>query len=207
MNTIESLFSERQMGLLEEALNIGAGNAVTALSQILLCDTDMSFPVFKGYLSPLTPDVLMKAGNKSTCVEMCIVGELKGGLVTIIPEKDEHKLTGLIRQAKEEQRGDGVPDTSIVTETANILAGAFLTAIHDFCGLNIFHTVPIYENCTSKHLFDEIQRSASDSSDIVLVITNEFTVSKADIRTYLLLILSPENITRLVRAIENIRVV
>jgi hypothetical protein len=37
--------------------------AVTALSQILLCDTDMSFPALKGYLSPLTPEVFPAPGN------------------------------------------------------------------------------------------------------------------------------------------------
>jgi chemotaxis protein CheC len=204
---IESLFSEKQVSLLEEALNIGAGNAVTALSQILLCDTDMSFPEFKGYFSPLTPKVFLNIAEGCTCVEMSIVGELQGELVTIIPDADEIKLTNLIRQAKEEQHAEGVPDFSIVTETSNILAGAFLTAIHDFCSLNIFHTVPIYDKCSSKYFFDQIQHSVDDSSDVVLVITTEFSINKFDIKTYLLVIMSHENINKLLHAIENIRVV
>jgi chemotaxis protein CheC len=204
---IGELFTENQIGLLEEALNIGAGNAVTALSQILLCDTDMTLPVVKGVLSPLTTDIFQSIGSNSTCVEMNIVGELQGVLVTIIPETDERYITDLIRQAKEEQRAEGVPDSSIIAETSNILAGAFLTAIHDFCKLNIFHTVPVSENCTSHDFLGRIQQSADDSSNIILVMTNEFVINKSNIKAYLLVILSPDNAKQLIQAIEKIQAV
>jgi chemotaxis protein CheC len=202
---IEGLFTERQIDLLQEALNIGAGNAVTALSQILQCDTDMSFPLLQSYSPPLKADIFQNIGDNCIAVEMGIVGELRGGLVVIIPQQDENKLTDLIRHAKDEQRGEGIPDLSIILELSNILAGAFLTAIHDFCGLNIFHTLPNSENGNCKSLVELLQQSLNGANDIVLVITNQFTVNKSNIKADLLVVLSPDDINMLVRAIENTR--
>jgi chemotaxis protein CheC len=204
---IEGLFSETQIGLLTEALNIGAGNAITALSQILLCDTDMTLPVLKCYFPPLTSDIFQVPRSSSTWVETSLVGELQGGLVIIIPDADKTNLTNMIRQAREEQRAEDVPDSSIIIETSNILAGAFLTAIHDFCGLNVFHTVPIYENSKSNDLFSSLQQPVNEAGNVLLVITNEFIVNKSNIKAYLLVILSPDNTARLIHAIENIRAV
>jgi chemotaxis protein CheC len=204
---IHELFTENQRGLLEEALNIGAGNAVTALSQILQCDTDMSFPVLKGFLTPLTPATFQNIADNSTCVEMEIVGELQGGLAVVIPNTDVNKLTGIIRQARDEQRAEGVADISILTETSNIMAGSFLTALHDFCGLNIFHTVPTSEPRNPEYLLNIIQKQADHSSDVLLVITNEFIVNKLDVKAYLLVILSADSTSNLIQAIEKIRVV
>jgi chemotaxis protein CheC len=204
---VKELFTEDQIGLLEEALNIGAGNAVTALSQILQCDTDMSFPVLKGYLTPLATEPFQALGANNTTVEMNIVGELQGGIAVVIPEADGVKLTNLVRQAREEQRGEGIPDISILTEATNIMAGSFLTALHDFCELNAFHTVPTSEQRNSSYLNQMIQKYADDSSDVLLVITNEFIVNKSDIKAYLLVILSAPSTTKLVRSIEKMRVV
>jgi chemotaxis protein CheC len=204
---IEGLFPETQIGLLTEALNIGAGNAITALSQILMCDTDMTLPVLKCCYSPLTSDIFPGAGVDSTWVEMSLVGEIQGGLAIIIPDTDKTKLTKMIRQAREEQRAEDVSDSSIIIETSNILAGAFLTAIHDFCGLNVFHTVPMFENSTSNNLLDNLQQPVNDAGNVLLILTNEFFVNKSNIKAYMLVIFSPDNTTRLIHAIENIRAV
>jgi chemotaxis protein CheC len=204
---IKGLFTENQLGLLEEALNIGAGNAVTALSQILQCDADMSFPVLKGILASRAAEIYQSTGIDIIGVEMNIVGELQGALLVVIPENDEHKLTNLIRQAKEEQRGEGIADSSIITETSNIMAGAFLTSIHDFCGLNVFHTVPVAEKRGASYLSGMLGKYADDPNGAVLVITNEFTVNKSNIKAFLLVILSQASTSKLIEAIERIRVV
>jgi chemotaxis protein CheC len=202
---IKELFTESQIDLIEEALNIGAGNAVTALSQILQCDADMLLPVMQSYTPPFTPEILQNMNNNCIAVEMEIVGDLRGVMMVVIPEMDGKILTNLIRQAKEEQRGEGVPDLSIILETSNILAGSFLTAIHDFCGLNIFHTLPNSEKGISKSLVEMIRESLHDTGDIMLVITNQFIINKSNIKAELLVILTPGNIKSLVSAIENLR--
>jgi chemotaxis protein CheC len=203
---IDKLFNTNQIGLMEEALNIGAGNSITALSQILQCDTDMSLPVLKGYLNPLTPETFQSIDENTLTVEMNIVGELQGGLIVVISDTDGLKLTKMIRQAREEQHADEVPDISILTETANIMAGSFLTAIHDFCGLNVFHTVPLASVHHSNDLFKLIPKYG-DSSDDVIIVTNEFSINQLNIQAYLLVVLSPESTKAFVKAIENVKAV
>jgi chemotaxis protein CheC len=202
---IERIFTQNNIGLLEEAFNIAAGNAITALSQILLCDTDMSLPVLKGVLTPFSSEVFDRIECNSTLVEMNIVGELQGELAIVIPDSDERKLVSLIREARDEQRADGVPDSSIIVETGNILAGTFLTAIHDFCGLNLYHTVPLYKNAYSNNSFEKMQHSINASRNVMLMVTTEFMVNKANIRAYMLVVLTIDQVNRFIQAIEKIR--
>ena len=200
---INEVFSHSQVGLLGEALNIGAGNAVTALSQLLQRDTDMGLPVLHGFLSPLSSENIGSFLGNKTRVGMNIVGELQGGLVFVIPEDDENGFANLIRQAKEEQRCAGVSDISLVVEIANIMAGVFLTAIHDFCGLNIFHTVPIAGKGVPDSLHGILQHTTDDPDELMLLITNEFSIDTSNMKTQLLVLLSVSNASRLIQAIEN----
>lgn len=202
---IKTIFTESRIGLLEEAFNIAAGNAVTALSQILRCDTDMSMPVFKGVLFPLTSDAFDCLEYNGTYVETHIVGELQGELAVVVPDTDEKKIVNLIRQAREEQRAEGVPDSSIIIETGNILAGTFLTAIHDFCGLNVFHTIPIIERSHPDYLLNKVQSCIDEGSSIMLVVNTEFTVNQANIKAYMIVVLGIDQAAALVQAIEKIR--
>jgi chemotaxis protein CheC len=202
---MQDTLTENQIDLLQEALNIGAGNAVTALSQLLQCDTDMSFPVMDDFQSSLTSEALRKLIGNNTNIEMSIIGELQGGLVIIIHEDDELKLTNMIRYAKEEQRGEGVPDISLITEIANIMAGVFLTAIHDFCKLNIFHSIPIVGKGVSDSLVNVLNQPDNKAGETVLLITNEFIINNSSIRTYLIMILSTSNSIKLIKAIEDRR--
>ena len=199
-------FSEEQLILLEEALNIGAGNAVTALSQMLLCDVEMSFPLLQGFGFPLPDATLNNFMGANTRIEMSMVGELKGGLVVIIRDEDEIKITDMLREARIEQQGDGVENTSLIVEIANILAGVFLTAIHDFCDLHIYHSVPVAARGFPLFLINQVQQSVGETDDVVLLVTNEFSINKFSTRAYLMVILSQADSLKLVNAIEKVKI-
>ena len=202
MNDREQLLSEEQIDFLTEMMNIGAGNAATALSQMLRSEVNVVIPAV--HVLPVTqaPSVLGNPSLPVTCVRMGMVGDAAGNLFFIVPEEHKVKLTHLIQRAMPGPKNrDTDIDLSVLTEVGNIIAGVYLTAVHDFCKLNIYHTVPTVAIDMIQSLLDETLVRLSRQVQTAIMIENEFIIEKERIRTFLLVIPSMESIKILVDSI------
>jgi chemotaxis protein CheC len=224
-------FSEAELDFLKETMNIGAGNTATALSQMLKCTVDISIPEVK--ILPLAEvhSILAEPSFPVVSVRMGMVGDVKGDLFFIVPNKQKMRLINLVRKAspgyshlrKAEQEsakrdpkkpGPGILnreltdlDRSILTEIGNIVAGVYLTAIHDFCRLNIYHSVPCLICDMIQAALDESLVNLSWQLQTTFLIENIFVVENDHIRTFLLIIPSKESIDTLVDSIEQAKMV
>lgn len=136
-------FSEEEIDFLREMMNIGAGNAAAALEQILQQRVEVLLPEVK-----ILP--AMKAisgiGNPSlqvACAKMDMVGDVRGAPFYMIDNQDKDQISLLAEHAAGMKKKHGGHDLSVIEEIGNILAGVYLTAIHDLCKLHIYHTVPV----------------------------------------------------------------
>jgi len=202
MNDKEQLLSEEQVDFLTEMMNIGVGNAATALSQILQSEVNVIIPAV--HVIPVTqaPSVLGDPSLPVTCVRMDMVGDVAGDLFFIVPEEHKVKLTHLVQRATPGPKNRGTDiDLSVLTEVGNIVAGVYLTAVHDFCKLNIYHTVPVVAIDMIQSLLDESLGKLSRQVQVAIMIENEFIVEKERIRTFLVMIPSMESVNTLVNSI------
>ena len=94
---------------------------------------------------------------------------------------------------------------SILAEIGNILVGIYLTAIHDFCKLHIYHTIPTVAVDMVQSLLDESLNVLSMQVQLMIVIENEFLVEKKHIRAFLIMIPSVESVKTLLDSIEQAR--
>lgn len=211
MNDENKLLSAEQLDFLEEMMNVGAGNAATALTQTLQCQVDIVVPrVF------VTTDVqeLSIIHNPSlpvVCARMGMVGDASGGLFFIVPEEHKNDLIRLAEQAmtgvsqswRAGLTGQESEDIklSIIAEVGNIVAGVYLTAVHDFCRLNIYHTVPTLATDMIQALLDESLVRLSRQVQHIIVVENEFLIAQKLIKTFLVLIPSVESVNILANAI------
>lgn len=224
MNRTEQLLSEDQIDFLREMMNIGAGHATTAMMQMLKCRVNTTVPevstVPTGRLSPIVSDSSLPV----TAAKIDMVGSVTGHAFFIVPQQYMSILTGLAEQANlggVVQSTGPAPSTiksathirfsndisaSILAEIANIIVGVYMTAIHDFCGLNIFHTVPIVATDMILSLLDETLARMSYQVQAAILVKNEFRVETKRLATYLLIIPSSESIKTLVGSIEQARV-
>jgi len=183
-------------------MNIGVGNAATALSQILQSEVNVIIPAV--HVIPVTqaPSVLGDPSLPVTCVRMDMVGDVAGDLFFIVPEEHKVKLTHLVQRATPGPKSRGTDiDLSVLTEIGNIVAGVYLTAVHDFCKLNIYHTVPVVAIDMIQSLLDESLVRLSRQVQVAITIENEFIVEKERIRTFLVMIPSMESVNTLVNSI------
>lgn len=209
----DSIFSEEEIDYLREMVNIGSGHAASALSQMLRQRIVVNMP--KLYLSPArrVPSILGDRSLPIVGVKMNLVGDVRGEAFFVIPESDKARIIGMAEKAALGHARMGAPDVSVLEEMANIIAGAYLTAIHDFCKLNIYHSVPVAATDAFQALIDELLADASRQAAALVVIQNEFAIvveseiASADrlIRTYFIVLPAPESSRALADSIRNAR--
>ncbi|EKD22188.1 MAG: hypothetical protein ACD_87C00123G0002 [uncultured bacterium] len=197
--------TEEMIDYLAEMMNIGAGHSARALSQLLQCKVEMSMPVI--HILPSAeklPAILTDAVEQMICVRMEMLGDVTGHIDFALTHRHQAALMKFLKTAipKEVTRIARL-DTTIIEEIANIVAGAFLTALHDFAGVNICHTVPIMSLEFPSILGGGSPSPASDTR--MLVIECEFQIEQAEMTTILFLIPSPASVARLFSSIDAAR--
>jgi len=206
MSQNTQLMSEEQLDFIREMMNIGAGNAVTALQQLLQCPVDLIIPKVHVLPTVKLSSVLDNPASLVACVRMGMVGDIGGAMFFIVPEESRKKLVSIAEEAllglnklpwqKSEEVG-----LSVVVEIGNILSGVYLTAIHDFCGLNIYHTVPVLAIDMIQPLLDEALIKTSIQIQTAVLIENELVIEEHHIRTLLLIVPSAESVKPMIDAL------
>ncbi len=215
MNDKKQLLSAEQVDFLTEMMNIGAGNTATALTQVLQCQVDVVVPRVFVITDAQELSILTSPSLPVVCARMGMVGDVSGGLFLIVPEEQKEDLIRLAEQAmtgtgqswragKTSQESDDLK-LSVIAEIGNIVAGVYLTAVHDFCKLNVYHTVPTVATDMVQALLDESLVRLSRQVQYIIVVENEFIVEEKLIKTFLVMVPSVESVNILVNSIGPAR--
>lgn len=136
-----------QYDVLREIGNIGAGNATTALSQMLNQKMDMSVP--KVALVPFNEisDVMGSEDQTVVGIMLGFEGDVEGMMMVLFDTKSAHHLVNtLMMRDKEDGVEEGAEfsdmDMSALNEIGNIVSGSYLTAISKLTNLKMISTVP-----------------------------------------------------------------
>jgi len=196
-------------------MNIGAGHAATALTQLLQRSVELVIPRVFVITDAQELSILDNPSLPVVCARMGMVGDVSGGLFLIVPEEQKEDLIRLAEQAMTKngqswragltsQESDDLK-RSVIAEIGNIVAGVYLTTVHDFCRLNIYHTVPTVATDMIQALLDESLVRLSRQVQHIIVVENEFIVKEKLIRTFLMMIPSVESVNILVNSIGQAR--
>ena len=203
----KELLSEAQLDFLREMMNIAVDNAATAISYMLRHEVNITISRAHALPASQVPSIFSGSSLPVACVRMGVVGDVIGEAFFIVPNEEKVKLTHLVKQAAPGHKNEGTDvDLSILTEIGNIVAGVYLTAVHDFCKLSICRTVPALAIDMIQSLLDESLTPASRQVQIIVSIENEFIVGKHRIRNFFWLIPSAESIKTLVDSIGQARI-
>lgn len=136
-----------QYDVLRELGNIGAGNATTALSQMLNRKMDMSVP--KVALIPFNQISEIMGDEDQTVVGILLgfEGDVHGMMMFLFDTKPAHHLVNtLMMQDMENGVEAGAEfsemEMSALNEIGNIVSGSYLTAISKLTNLKMISTVP-----------------------------------------------------------------
>ena len=131
--------SETYLDVLKEIGNIGAGNAMTALSQMLNCKVDMKVPQVK--LLDFNEVGALMGGEEQVMVGVFL--GVEGDIMMFLVEQNSakhllHKILGNMVQ----QDGFSEIEFSAMKEIGNIITGAYLNSLSMLTNLTIIPTPP-----------------------------------------------------------------
>lgn len=139
--TLETMSAE-YVDVLKELGNIGAGNAMTALAQLLNCKVDMKVPQvrlleFKDVGMLIGGEEQLMAG-----IYLGVEGDITGSIMFLLEVNSaKHLISKLMGM---ELSGDefGEMECSALQEVGNIITGAYLNSLATITNLMIYPSVP-----------------------------------------------------------------
>lgn len=135
--------TENYYDVLKELGNIGAGNAMTALSQMLQCKVDMKVPQVKLLEFSEVGDLMGGEEQIMVGVFLGVDGDITGSMMFMVEEESARHLIqkitmGMLPPGSEfEEMG-----LSAMKEVGNIITGAYLNSLSTLTNLKIFPTPP-----------------------------------------------------------------
>ena len=135
--------SEMQFDILAEIGNIGAGNATTALSQMMNQKLDMRVPQVE--LLPFDSMSEKFGGEESILVGIMLglEGDVSGMMMFMFEEASAHHLVNSIMGNDiEKMEPFSEIELSALNEIGNIVSGAYLNSLALLTNLKIISTVP-----------------------------------------------------------------
>lgn len=134
--------SQEYFDVLRELGNIGAGNATTALAQMLQCKVDMSVPKvglleFKEVGEAMGGEEQIMAG-----IYLGVEGDITGSIMFLLEKDSARFLVSKLMGMEAEGEEFSEMELSALKEVGNIITGAYLNSLSMITNLKIFPTIP-----------------------------------------------------------------
>ncbi len=139
--TLEKM-SDQYFDVLKELGNIGAGNATTALAQMMQCKVDMSVPQvrlleFKEMGEMIGGEEVIMAG-----IYLAIEGDVTGSIMFLLEKQAARHLVNKLMGMQIEGEEFSEMEFSALKEVGNIITGAYLNSLSSLTNLVIYPSVP-----------------------------------------------------------------
>lgn len=139
--TLEEM-SDEYFDVLKELGNIGAGNATTALSQMMQCKVNMSVPQvrlmeFKELGKIMGGEEIIMAG-----IYLGIEGDIAGSIMFLLEKQAARHLVDKLMGMSMEGEEFSEMEFSALKEVGNIITAAYLNSLSSLTGLRIQPSVP-----------------------------------------------------------------
>ena len=134
--------SQEYFDILKELGNIGAGNATTALAQMLQCKVDMSVPQvnlleFKELGAVMGGEEQIMAG-----IYLGVEGDITGSIMFLLEKNSAKHLVAKLMGMASEGEDFSEMEFSALKEVGNIITGAYLNSLSTLTNLVIYPSIP-----------------------------------------------------------------
>lgn len=153
--------------VLKELGNIGAGNATTALAQMIGCKVDMSVPQVRLLEFKEVGEIVGGEEQIMVSIYLQVEGDVEGSIMFMLNKAAAahmvNKLMGGMLGIDETNAAEyefGEMECSAIKEVGNIITGAYLNALSGLTNLKIYPSVPQLGIDMDDELATIVKRSA-----------------------------------------------
>jgi chemotaxis protein CheC len=187
--------------ILKEVVNIGAGNAAAAFSEMVDEEVKMTVPEVELLKMEELPAVTGDEEDSIACIMLTFNGEISGKILLVLEMNNVEKILKLIFGSEE------LPEENIqhsaLNELGNILSGAYLKAINTFTELDLSQEVPVSAYDMAGAILSSSIIDYSQSEDHILLLETEFILDREKIELYYFFIPEKESLEILFERLER----
>lgn len=175
IKNVENL-SNMELDVLREVGNIGAGNAITALSKMINKRVDMKIPEVRIVQFEKVNEILGDAENIVVGILIRVEGDFCGHILFILSLRAARIIVNMVMGKPPREAGDfSEIEISALKEIGNILAGSYLSALSALTNLMIKPTVPQIAIDMAGAILSVPAIEFGKTGDSVLYIETEFS--------------------------------
>ncbi len=193
--------TESYYDVLKEIGNIGAGNAMTALAQMLQSKVDMRVPQVKLLNFSEVGEIMGGEEQIMAGVLLGVEGDITGSMMFMVEESSARHLIqkitmGMLPEGAEfEEMG-----LSAMKEMGNIITGAYLNALSTLTNLKIFPTPPALTVDMAGAILSVPAIQFGIYGDKILLIQSQF-YDEVELDGYFILIPDMESYSKILTAL------
>ncbi|HVZ81983.1 MAG TPA: chemotaxis protein CheC [bacterium] len=178
MGAEKPLFNDFQLDALREIGNVGAGNAATALSQMVGRRVDMSVTKVLVLKTEDIGEFLGGVQQNVAAVHMPVYGDLCGVALILFPLEKVMDLSAmLVGQRDADPFHLSEIGQSALKELGSILTGAYLSALFRMVHVQMIHGVPHLVLDMAQAVLDTVLVELDQKDDVAILIETEFMES------------------------------
>ncbi|MCL6611824.1 MAG: chemotaxis protein CheC [Peptococcaceae bacterium] len=189
---------------LREISNIGMGNAITSLAQLLDRRINMSVPL--ATFMPFEETIQLVGGPEElvSCVSVRLSGDVPGMVLFVFNSKSTYRLVDLLMGLDPGTTGElDEMGESAVKEVGNVLTGSFISAIYSLTALDIKSAVPMFAYDMLGAVLTSLMVASGRTEDRVLVLETRLFQEQAEasISGHFFMLAEPGSINKLIDAL------
>lgn len=135
-------FNDQYYDVLKEIGNIGAGNATTALSQMLNTRVDMAVPKVRLMEFKEVGDAMGGEDQLVAGIYLAVEGDITGSIMFIQRKESARNMVSKLMGMELEGDEFNELELSALKEIGNIITGAYLNSLSTLTNLCIYPSVP-----------------------------------------------------------------
>ncbi|MCR5834196.1 MAG: chemotaxis protein CheC [Selenomonadaceae bacterium] len=191
-----------QLDALREIGNVGAGNAATALSQVINKRIDMNVP--KVALIPIedVPELVGGADKLIVGIFLRVYGKAPGNILFIMPKESAYYMVDdLMGRPHGSTKTLNEMDVSALKEVGNILSGSYLNAFFHFTNISMVPSIPSLAIDMAGAILNIVLVQLGQMGDHAMVIETKFLAEDDSVNGHFFLVPDPGSLTTLVKAV------
>ena len=193
--------TQNYLDVLKEIGNIGAGNAMTALSQMLQCKVDMKVPQVR--LLEFKEVGTLMGGEEQLMVGvyLAVEGDITGSIMFLVQmDSAKHLVNKLMMGMGSDEPGLNEMELSAMKEVSNIITGAYLNSLSMLTNLKIYPSPPDLTMDMAGAILSVPAIEFGTIGDKILLIQSQF-YDEVEIDGYFILIPDLESYEKILSAL------
>ena len=193
---------EIEFDVLTEIGNIGAGNATTALSQLINARIDMRVPKVELLTFAELAEVIGGAETLVAGILLSLEGDIQGSMLFILESNAARLLVQQLMGCKDDSTEQFTEmETSALQEIGNIISGAYLSAISSLTNMLITASVPSLAFDMAGAILSVPAIEFGKLGDKALLIESQFKDMDVDISGYFILIPTLDSYSKILKSL------